>query len=317
MMRTLTISTAVVLSASVAFGATVEIDFDSGTSSGVVGPGEFPTAATGLYEEDDFIVSWDFYNDFIEDAPTLSDFNGFTFLSDFEPDSGVGPYGTELIIEKADGSAFALEGIGVDQTYEGFATFAQFTPVDENGDLDFDKTEDFVGPVLRPSLALTGTKTDGTVVVATAFTGSPENIDEDALFYPNFFGPTEAIISPETLDLMSDLASLKIEVGGDLSDSLATTLALAQFDAPPEIIAAAVACGGESCELDGVGSLSLDMDLIGSRNDTLAVEVAGVTVSADEDLKDVTPAPVPLPASAWMLLAGLGVLGARRLTRRR
>ena len=196
-------TTALSFIAGAAIAVPVTLDFEGGTSTGTSEPGG--NAASGTWEEEGFVVDWDFYSDATLPPTLPTDFNGFRFLSDFEPDGGVDVFGTEMTLKRADGGTFSLKGAKADFTYEGFGVFADFTPEAPGG-----SAESFTAPLLRPNLKFTGMTEGGGTVIAEATTGDPAALSPAD---PDFrFGPSDAAFGPGVLESLMGLTSLKIEV---------------------------------------------------------------------------------------------------------
>ncbi len=305
--RVQALSAAFVFAAGAASAASVQIDFTSGHNIS----GDLDAAGqngSGVWNEDGFDVSWDYVDAYgAPDAPVATDFDDFTLLSDCGLSGGCGGHGTQMTLTSEDGGPFSLMSIESDVTLEGFIVDAELTFFRPDGTLNFNDQQGFQGTLIRNSLALNGVKSDGSTVSGTARTGAA---DRETAF--NAFGPGMAEFPGGSASDFSDLVSLTIAADGSAPtiDEQRQTL-MENGIVPTDLMYAIEDCGFQSCIIPGLGELSYDVDLVGGRNDTIAVNVSGI------ELETMAPAHAPLPASVLFLGAGLGLLGLGRLRRRR
>lgn len=306
--RVLAVSAGFVVAAGAASAASVQIDFTSGQNI----DGSFDDAgqtASGTWSENGFDLSWDYVDDFgVPNASVASDFDDFTMLSDCGPFGGCGAYGTQMTVTSGSGSPFSLMNIASDVTLEGYVVDAELTFFRPDGTLNFNDKQGFQGTLIRNSLALNGVKSDGSTVSGTARTGDPAT--ESAGF--NAFGPGMAQFPGGSSSDFTDLVSLTIGANGadpTVEEQRQTLVENGML--PTDLMYAIEGCGYQSCIIPGLGELTYDLSLVGGRNDTIAVKVAGL------ELEAMTPAHAPLPASILFLGAGIGLLGLGRVRRRR
>ncbi len=307
LLKTMLIASAFVVGASGALASTVTVDFSSTRYKGVTPD---TNTGSGTFSQNGFDVDWNYVGDALGLAGSSFTRRGsdIGFLSDCGPFGGCGEYGTDLTLSKSGGGTFSLSGVDTRTAYEAFSMDVSFTPFESDGvTLDTSATTGGFLPILRDSLKFTGTKSDGSTVSVSARTGTAANAP-DMVSNTNIFGAGPAQFSPGDLAQLSDLTSLNIAIDtGSTLDQGALT-SLQEFGLPLELQQAVQQCGFTSCTIAGVGQLDFGVFMTGGRNDTLGVGISGITLTS--------PAAVPLPATAVLLLAGLGLLGAARTRRR-
>ncbi|MDJ1009622.1 MAG: VPLPA-CTERM sorting domain-containing protein [Paracoccaceae bacterium] len=299
--------------AGTAAASTATIDFEGGTNVGSYDGSGF---ASGTWFEAGFAVEWRTVDVFPD--PFVPGAGPSPYPSDQPPvrtlantDAGAAPRTLSMTVSRPDGRDFSLTDIVASSTYEGLLTVARFTPYDRQGNLDAAAATTYEGPILRPTIALTGERDDGTVSETELFSGSAASYD------PNFvlgFGEEDVALSHETLSDFSDLNSLTLSHPEILDLDAAVADGLNELGAPQSIVDAYMACTATGtflfdvpCEVGNQGVLELAIDSTqGFQNWTSAVGIDSLTFEV---------APIPLPASAWALLAGL--LGLAGLARRR
>lgn len=114
-----------------------------------------------------------------------------------------------------------------------------------------------------------------------------------------------------------------LSTGGDavsLYDSLGTTQVAVRFGTPGGFVSTSTANGVST--FDNTAGLTGTAPIAGGTNQGVllstasAVGVNGVFTSADGEIGSPGVTPVPVPASAWLMLSGIGALGALRRRRK-
>lgn len=199
-----------------------------------------------------------------------------------------------LRFTRTDGGTFGLDGISGWGSFNTTETTLTYYPAGSDGEPDYDGAVTATIDLVYDDLTLTGLRSNGSVVAAT--------------FATNLLPARDADFSTFT-----DLTSLTLGVPADFDlDSVSESIAMADvdpiFDLVPEDASECVLGPvGTGCEVEGMGFFVVDVTIYNGGNFLTATSVGDVELSP--------LAPVPLPASAWMLgtgLAGLGFAAWRR-----
>lgn len=320
-----------VLWSGAASATSVNVDFSGGqlvdiiTEPTVVGTPPFdfsiPTT-TATWQENGFNTVLRNHTDLQNYGilPDQTTTNLFRNLSDQDP--GADFVGRNMEISREDGALFDLLRIGTGGSYEGLAVFADFIPAIGSG-LAAAQT---IVPLLGPSLSLVGVKADGSVVTGSGTTKTAANWQPNGFgpgSTPESFGAIDVQFSDQVLNAFTDLRSLTLSVfgyhaPGSAAEAQAVEASLQDLGAPSILLSGFASCGLTtgigSCTVAGVGEFSFFVDLYGGRNDFQNVFITDFDLRLTGEF--TTPVQAPLPASAWLLIAGCGAIATLRRRRK-
>ena len=287
--RTMAVLAAFVLSGGVASSQTVTLDFTSGTASGVQGTG---VLSQGSFTTGGFDLDFSYVEDGLGDVgqPFSAPRNIIGILSNCGDFGGCASYSTQMTISRSDGETFSLFGVDTAATYEGFNVVASFTPfLDDGVTLDNANAVSTFLPILQHSLMFQGLKEDSSTVIVRARTASAANLgtgfgDLGVAGTNSGFGPAATSFSPGDLAVLSDLTELMIVTDDFVLENLGAARAMQDLGAPIELLQGLDQCGFTSCTIAGVGEFEFNVDVLGGRNDTIAVQLSGITLKKSKSL---------------------------------
>lgn len=278
--------------------STVLIDFEGGKND----PGHFGNYAppngegaafdtVGVWREEGFQVDWTLGGFYGHQDPVPSDFTGFAGMS--QDPGQFRMTGYSLTFSRSGGAAFSLSSLQSSFSSTDVMAYGHFEPEAGSGGTPVG----FAAPQLGFTLKMSGVTESGEEISGAAGVNKFENWLGNNGY--DTFGHTEAIIMSDTLSRFQDLVSLTFTVDGDYSKS-ASIRSFVEFGAPEILMYGIGECGFNDCDIAGVGSFSYIAD--GGGNSWLA-GISEITFDVDH------PAPVPLPATLPLMLAGLGGMG--------
>ena len=185
--------------------------------------------------------------------------------------TGLGEQIQQLTITRPPGRQFDLVSLDIDLSYSGWtASYTGLTNPSKS-----QRVVTSISPVFD-YVELTGIKADGSTVESTF-------LPEDGVgFGPGF----------------TDLVGLQFGAIGPGDADICRIENLVQID--PRFILSGL-CSGTTFPNAPLTDIRTDLSFTGSTNDTVRYNLNSLTVRVDD-----APAPIPLPASLPMLLAGLG-----------
>jgi hypothetical protein len=278
-----------------------------------------PNSAFGrsveVWQESGFDVEFD-----VDVAGDLANYN-LGFRNFYMSDSGCcqGSY-SFMNVTRPDGATFGFDGMdfrALGRSHE--LLFGYFQP--EQGSSLSAESMGFA--MIDDDLRLTGTRADGSVVRVDASTQLDTSRAYDPVFVSsNFYysvddGPVSLQLDASDHAQLTDLVSLTISAAGDRRDIF--TRSAPFMDLSPTMAAGYEACLGsgsptlfQRCEIAGLGTFIFELEYMLAQNYTFASFPSGLSLSVN-----AAPAPVPLPAGGWLLIAaGAMLAGLRRRARR-
>ncbi|MEJ6388554.1 hypothetical protein [Gymnodinialimonas ulvae] len=224
-------------------------------------------------------------------------------------------------VTRPDGASFSLDGMDFrtfGRSHE--LLFGYFQP-EQGSSLS---AESMAFAMIDDDLRFTGERADGSVVSVDAST----HLDVSRPFEPvqlgghHYYllddGPVSLDLDPSELGQLTDLVSLTISAAGDRRDIFDRSLPF--MDLSSAMAAGYDAClrsGSptlyQRCEVAGLGTFIFEMEYMFEQNYVFASFPGALNLSVN-----AAPAPVPLPAGGWLLIAAGGMLvGLRRRARAR
>ncbi len=272
----------------------VVVTFDAANGYNTNVEGSDFERASGTWVEAGFDVAWDYVDGGPDQA--IGDLDGGLFLAGCG--GGCGGTFIELVFTRPDLADFTPTSLDVSMVRSSFLGVV-FRKSLSGTDPEFDS--DFY--VIVPDLELEGTRRDGTVVTVV----TPSMLDGTTFQQAGYPVPYsgDGVVDVSGID---DVVELRASITARYDDEV---LALSR-DFPPnaDTLLAEVPedCSVTvTCTVPGVAEYRIFIDSGNFWNYSTAAFVSDFRF-------DVAPAPIPLPAAGWMLLAGLGGMGwmARR-----